>query len=421
MGDRIYLFNKETTKLELHFTKEEYQRLSDDEKKKLRSGFLFSKTRAAWVSRAMEPNLWRAKRIAQELGFTDGGAVGESISFAEKLDNKAERANERADRLDGYATNAEKRGKQKQSGLDHYRGDIAFFTQPITPNAGGRAFANYRDKLYARYQSGFEEYRKSEYFRERAATARETAAMDQLQDKAYLDRRIREAEKRIADNFKTYDSYIETMRKKENGEEVHSYYARLSPEDMQGLIDEKAEYIAALIDKKAFFINCMDNLGGATFDKTNIKPGYIIESKRGRYKVIKANPTTFDGQSLSTGMILNYRYAEIISIIKADEEKPKAEAEPHPFKEGEIYVSFNGAGTCVIKAYQITHPTAKSVTLLEMILDNEGKPIMGVYKPGAVPVRKKPIVRRFDNEWSLYYDSWRLYKWDESQKKSCVS
>lgn len=54
-------------------------------------------------------------------------------------------------------------------------GDIAFFTQPIIAgHAGSQAFARRREKIFAQYEKGFEEYRKSGYFRDRARIARET-------------------------------------------------------------------------------------------------------------------------------------------------------------------------------------------------------------------------------------------------------
>lgn len=42
-------------------------------------------------------------------------------------------------------------------------GDIAFFTQPNINSSAGRAFANKR--MFAAYERGFEEFKKSEYYR----------------------------------------------------------------------------------------------------------------------------------------------------------------------------------------------------------------------------------------------------------------
>jgi hypothetical protein len=39
---KTYVFNKETQKIELHFSKEEYQALSEELKRELKSAYLFS-------------------------------------------------------------------------------------------------------------------------------------------------------------------------------------------------------------------------------------------------------------------------------------------------------------------------------------------------------------------------------------------
>lgn len=58
---RTSIFNLETTKIELHFDKAEYDALTDEQKREIKSAFLWSNKGKCWVSRAKEPNLWRAK------------------------------------------------------------------------------------------------------------------------------------------------------------------------------------------------------------------------------------------------------------------------------------------------------------------------------------------------------------------------
>ena len=43
---RNYVFNLETTKIELHFEKSEYDSLSDDDRRLLKGAFLWSRTGA---------------------------------------------------------------------------------------------------------------------------------------------------------------------------------------------------------------------------------------------------------------------------------------------------------------------------------------------------------------------------------------
>ena len=100
---RQYIFNLETTKIELHFEKSEYNALTAEQKADLKSSFLWSRSRGCWVSRAKEPNLAWAKRIAAKLGFTEEQRQGERLSFSEQVERQAERAERRAERYEQYA------------------------------------------------------------------------------------------------------------------------------------------------------------------------------------------------------------------------------------------------------------------------------------------------------------------------------
>ena len=152
---RKYIFNLETTKIELHFEKSDYAALTDEQKADLKSAFLWSRTGSCWVSRAKEPNLWRAKQIAAKLGFTEEQREGERLSFSEQVERQAERAERRAERYKQYAENAAQRGASLQEPLNHMHGDIAFFTQPIIAgHAGSQAFARRREKMFAQYEKG---------------------------------------------------------------------------------------------------------------------------------------------------------------------------------------------------------------------------------------------------------------------------
>ena len=104
-----YIMNKETGKLELHFDKADYMDLSEELKKEIKSNFLFSRKAGAWVSRAKFPNLWRAEQVAKKLGLENGGKVGETLSFREQMERKAERAEARAERYDNRSAAAESR------------------------------------------------------------------------------------------------------------------------------------------------------------------------------------------------------------------------------------------------------------------------------------------------------------------------
>mgnify|MGYP001085769249 FL=1 len=97
---RQYIFNLETTKLELHFEKSEYGALTDEQRSDLKSAFLWSRTGGCWVSRAKEPNLWRAKQIAAKLGFIEEQREGERLYFSEQVERQTDRAERRAERYE---------------------------------------------------------------------------------------------------------------------------------------------------------------------------------------------------------------------------------------------------------------------------------------------------------------------------------
>ena len=144
-----YIFNRETQKLELHFSRESYMALSEELKKEIKSNFLFSRKADAWVSRAKFPNLSWAEAVAKKLGLTDGGKVGEALTFGEQMERKAERAEARAERYELNAGRAAQRGEELQKPINDMHGDTAFFTQPNINSSAGRAFANSREKMFA--------------------------------------------------------------------------------------------------------------------------------------------------------------------------------------------------------------------------------------------------------------------------------
>lgn len=124
-----YIMNKETQKLELHFDKDDFMALPDALKSEIKSNFLFSRKSGAWVSRAKFPDLYRAEAVAKKLGLDNGGKCGETLTFAEQMERKAEKA------------------EALQKSINDMQGDVAFFTQPNINSSAGRAFSNRRNTV----------------------------------------------------------------------------------------------------------------------------------------------------------------------------------------------------------------------------------------------------------------------------------
>lgn len=278
-----YIRNMETGKIELHFDKDDYMALSQEEKKKIKSNFLFSRGTGAWISRCKFPNLYRSESVAKELGLEDAGRKGETLSFGKQMERKMERAERRAEHMEYKAEKAIERGEALQKPINDMHGDIAFFTQPNINSAGGRAFTRRRERMFASWERGFEEFKKSEYYEERARIARETARGDNQKDKAFCQRRIDEAEASIRRLKRSINKHEGYKKQIENGEEPTNEYGwkvDMSLEDIEKHIDYLYEMMEQEIGKYSYYHECIEAHGGIAFNKDNIKKGDILKIKR---------------------------------------------------------------------------------------------------------------------------------------------
>lgn len=414
-----YIMNQETQKIELHFSKPEYQALSDSQKKEIKSAFLWSSKAGAWVSRSINNHYWAIK-IAEKLGLEDGGKEGERLSYAEQLERKSERAEARADRFISYSENAEKRAESLQAKLNSYRGDIAFFTQPIiTGHSGSQAFANYRRRLYERYERGFEEYKKSEYYQDRAATARATAENAKLKDRVYLHNRIKECNS----NLKKYQESIvaaeNNIYKLQQGETLKVWDGSLlTIEGQENRIESTLEKYDYEHGKLEFFENCMTDLGGVQFNKDNIKVGYIVNMKRwGKCEVIAAGPVNVTYKILTggaAGLGGVEPYAAINEIL-AIKEAQKVE---NPYQVGDILTHKNYGGNRIISAFQVIKTTETGVKLQQVAV-SENIPQSNQFISDK-QMQKKVVKSKFGDFVGVYLDDWQLYKYTVNEMAGAV-
>lgn len=417
-----YILNQETQKIELHFSKSEYMALSDEQKKEIKSNFLWSSKAGAWVSRSTNSHYW-ALKVAEKLGLEDGGKTGERLSYAEQLEHKAERAEARAERFIRYAENAEKRGETLQAELNSHRGDIAFFTQPNINSSAGRAFTNYRDRLYQRYEKGMEEYRKSEYFKNRAAAAQATADMKRLKDAVYLHNRIKECNAAIKKLQGHIVSYEEQIHKIRQGEEIYNWITRepLTVERLEECMQERLEKMEYEIDKLAFLENCLSEIGGIQFSKDNIKVGYIVKMKHwGRCEVLSAGPVNVTFKILDGGAAGGYLtepYAAIVEIIEAKE--PAVKKVVNPYQVGDILTMHYGMDTKnpVYRAYQVIKTTETGVKLQQIAVKN-GVPVAGQFI--GEPVQRKVTQSKWSDWVGVYMDDWQLHKYEVKEMAGAV-
>ena len=371
-------FDREQEKIFIRFMRDEWGALAQEKKEKVKRAFLWSPRRQAWASRAKEPNLYAARLVCEELG-APVEKVGERLTMAEKVEREKERAEERAARYDRNADAAEERADKLARPLEEKRGDIAFFTQPNINSTAGRAFKRYRENVYKSYEKSIDEYRKSEYYKGKAEAARDTAAGSKYNDAAYVERKADESRltlKHLAAHMESYERIYNTLT---SGETAKTLTGELwTVEEVAERMDDTAERMDAERDRLAFFLNRFEELGGNRYGRENIKKGYLVKIKTGRFvRVIGTGPKNFTANM--NGFPIKCQYACIESIESTEEEKPAA----HPFTVGE---SWQIGG----RTWTITKTTAAGVTLeSDTGKTLQRKPARSVFRP---------------NEWKIYID-----------------
>lgn len=417
-----YILNLETNHIELHFEKSDYQALSTEQKRELKNSYLWSKVAGAWVSRSTK-NHYSAINTAEKLGFYKGEKVGEKLSFEEELQRKAEKAEHRAERFEQYAENANNRASQLQKEFNDLRGDWSFVTQPNINSSAGRRFTAYRDKIMNRYEKGYEEYRKSDYFKEKAITAEQTASMEQLKNPVYLDNRIKECNKRMKKLQQNIIHYEQIIYNKENNTPNNfnsyssSFYDNKTIEEIQEYLNECLEKLEYQIDKLSYLENCMDDAGGVQYNKDNIKPGYLVKI-RGRWDlVLKANKTTVQTKSGVCTLELTYPYAEI-QDMKIPEGWTEKEKIKNPFVNGEILVRTAISENRIIKAFQVVKTTSKTITMQEVEV-KENIPIVDSFK--SEKQEKRKVIQDRSGNFVVNDDGdWYLYKYTPVKEEAIV-
>ena len=363
--DNYFIENKETGKLELHFEKSSYMALSEDQKREIKSNFLFSRYSNAWVSRCKFPNLFRAEQVAKSLNLEDAGTTGAKLTFEEQQERKAERAEARADRYEYKSEQATARGEALQKPISDMHGDIAFFTQPNINSASGRAFTRRRDKMWASFEKGMEEFRKSEYYQQRAEAARRSTDIPTID---FCQRRIDESNasiRKLNKSIEEFEGYIKQLE--EGATEIKNKYGwtvNHSKEYLEENIERWEEILEDHLSKIAYYDNLIQQQGGIQFSKENIKPGYIVKLRRSwakRVVVVSTGPKNIKYRCIDgTGFDLTASYSEIIEILEAKENDEIL----HPFKVGETFTvqEWNGS-QYADKEYTITKVTADKVTV----------------------------------------------------------
>ncbi len=190
---RNYSKNLETGKIELRFEKSDYMSMPEDQKRQIKSNFLFSGYIGAWVSRSKN-NTWSAENVCKALGATFEGETGEKLSFAEQVERTQERAENRVERYEARAETAEAQSTAAWETSNKIASFIPF-GQPIL--VGHHSEKRHRrdiEKIGNAMNKSVELSNKAEYYSDKAESAKYTAEGTQYSNPIYLGNRIAECE-----------------------------------------------------------------------------------------------------------------------------------------------------------------------------------------------------------------------------------
>jgi hypothetical protein len=391
-----YVVDVGSGKMVLQFNKADYLALPQTQRDEIKRYFNFSRYQSGWVSKG-QADSYMPQEIAKKLGFSKAGESGEKRSFAEQMDAKAERAEARSERYSEYSEKAEKRAENLQKEFNSLRGDIAFMTQPITPGAGGQRFKRYKDKLIARYEKGWDEQRKAEYFKEQSARLGNVASQTELQDKRYLDNRIKENEatlRKLEKSIKSPDTYNATP------EQTAEYVERM---------EDRAEETREKLD---FYKVALDRLGGVAYNSSNVARGDRVKIRHGWAIVKSVGPKNIEvviASGGAIGMELKYPYAEIQEFKKGTppptdlpqgyrlEENPKAKGGGYEIRDpNNYYVGLRMTKTKAIdlanvyeNEHHLSHSTKEPWQMTQAELRSQLRP-----KIDTIPYQHEEAVKR---------------------------
>lgn len=287
-----FIRNLETRKLELHFSKPEYQALSAEKKQMVKQNFLFAKSIPAWVSRSDHRN-WNTLHVAQSLSLEDHGETGEKVAFGDRLAAKQERAEERADRMEARSdkADAEASARFNSANVQAVR-DLQ--GEPVKiGHHSERRHRKLLDRADNDMRKGCEAMDRSKHYAARAEAASRTASARELDDPGFLSRRIEENEAELR---------LLARRAKEATDEAY--------------LDRLEELAEEANDKLAFYQSRFDLVKATrvVFTRESLKPGDEVLTRHGWARVDRCSPKNVSVTYLEggcKGMDGKYPYPEL--------------------------------------------------------------------------------------------------------------
>jgi hypothetical protein len=257
-------------------------------------GFRWSRNVGWYIQRSRDkaPEMWKINKAAEELeaaGFEVEVEIDdERRSVAEVEAERAERAEGRAEYLEGKAAKLAADGEAK---LDHAHklAEHIPFGQPIlVDHYSARRDRSFRDKIHNTQGKGF-------------------ALLDEAKGAAHA------ASAAVATQTKR-ESGPTTKRRIDKLEADHRYVSK-----HWGDGEAKTERLAELTEQIDYWKAHLEAIGYVILTKADMPPkGSLIKVRGRKVRLIKANPKTVTILSIETGMTLKYGY-EDVALIESEE------------------------------------------------------------------------------------------------------
>lgn len=261
--DNYFIDDKETEKLNIHTTKQFYNALDREKRQIFKRYCLWSSKQECWVSKAKAENCPYLKVKLSEMGFVDGGTVGERLSFGDKVQKEQEKATVRAERAEKRAEKAQQRSNSLYNSASEMASAIPMGQPILVGHHSEKRDRRYRERIHNTMGKSVKEQEKSDYYKEKAKTAEWTAKGEKYRNPRYLNNRIKEAKAAV----RLYGRYLE-------GKFHRGYPAREISEREREVYTTRLEENREKLD---FYEKCM----------VEIDPAYL--EKKDREKVKKAN------------------------------------------------------------------------------------------------------------------------------------
>ena len=312
-----YYINNEMQKLILEFNKEDYLKLSDETKKELKSKFLWSGKKQAWVSRGKKGSFSFRNAIlfAEANNLKKEEEVGKELSFSEQKEKEKAKAEYKENKISEKIKTLEKEINEIDKKLDSppYN-DYSFLTEPIKiGHHSEKKHRNARQKMSNMLTKRYQIYNEILSLKEKTPLQRLIGLESNI---FYVNKKVEDIQKEIDRAEKKVEKYKETIALIENTQEKSIGQNEEEQKKAKEYVNKKYEYLKNVVgfstpngekrylsliqkakEKQNYYKRIQEELKGQgfkVFSKESIeKEGYnSVKIRDNWYEIIKLNPKT---------------------------------------------------------------------------------------------------------------------------------